>query len=232
MQRPDALRKGPLAMAAHVLLGIDLALVAYSLVATIVQTWRAIQVGATPGVGELTLRNLLLAQAITFVMFGVIPLAWVAATRVRPGVGTVLYLGLTKPIWAFLRGLVLFLGILGILMVFGLIIDAFGYKPKNPVVDALAPLITWRVALFLSLTAGIGEEILFRGVLQPWLGVWGQAVLFGLAHVGYGTPLQVIIPFLMGLGFGFLRKRGESLITMMTAHTLYDLVSFYSLAGG
>ena len=43
----------------------------------------------------------------------------------------------------------------------------------------------------LALAPGIGEELLFRGALQPVLGLGFTAVLFGLVHVQYGyTPVR------------------------------------------
>lgn len=39
--------------------------------------------------------------------------------------------------------------------------------------------------LFLTaLSAGFSEELLFRGALQPWLGIWLTSLLFALAHGG------------------------------------------------
>jgi membrane protease YdiL (CAAX protease family) len=58
--------------------------------------------------------------------------------------------------------------------------------------------------------------------VQRRLGVWGQAVLFGLFHLSYGTPLQVILPALLGLLYGFLVKRGAPLWTTMAAHFVFD----------
>src|SRR5262245_3414077 len=51
--------------------------------------------------------------------------------------------------------------------------------------DLLGPL-TGREILILALASSIGEELLFRGALQPWLGVWLQALVFALLHVGPG----------------------------------------------
>jgi membrane protease YdiL (CAAX protease family) len=36
--------------------------------------------------------------------------------------------------------------------------------------------------LWFGLCAGIGEELLFRGALQPLLGIWWTGLLFALAH--------------------------------------------------
>jgi membrane protease YdiL (CAAX protease family) len=40
--------------------------------------------------------------------------------------------------------------------------------------------------LWFGLCAGIGEELLFRGSLQPLLGIWWTGLLFALAHYGTG----------------------------------------------
>ena len=44
--------------------------------------------------------------------------------------------------------------------------------------------------LFISACAGIGEEILFRGAIQPMLGVWTTAMLFVFLH-GYINPFNL-----------------------------------------
>src|SRR5262245_60580653 len=49
----------------------------------------------------------------------------------------------------------------------------------------LGPL-TGREIVILALASSIGEELLFRGALLPWLGLWWQAVVFALLHVGPG----------------------------------------------
>jgi len=38
-------------------------------------------------------------------------------------------------------------------------------------------------AIWLALMSSFGEEILFRGAIQPFLGVWFTSVLFGLLHL-------------------------------------------------
>src|SRR5207247_4258871 len=40
--------------------------------------------------------------------------------------------------------------------------------------------------LWISLSAGIGEEILFRGALQPILGIWWTSFIFTVAHFWSG----------------------------------------------
>src|SRR6185436_12006305 len=51
--------------------------------------------------------------------------------------------------------------------------------------DLLGPL-TGQEMVILALASSIGEELLFRGALLPWMGLWLQALVFALLHVGPG----------------------------------------------
>ena len=103
----------------------------------------------------------------------------------------------------------------------------------TPVRDKYAGLIgmfrlkPWHV-VYISLCAGIGEEILFRGVIQPYLGVWITAVLFVAIH-GYLNPMDKRIfgyGLYMTLVIGLIGYQAEwfGLYTAMAAHTAIDVV--------
>src|SRR5690606_22951868 len=51
--------------------------------------------------------------------------------------------------------------------------------------DLLGPL-SQREILVLALASAAGEELLFRGALQPIVGIWPQALIFALLHIGPG----------------------------------------------
>jgi membrane protease YdiL (CAAX protease family) len=80
----------------------------------------------------------------------------------------------------------------------------------------------------VSTAAGIGEEVLFRGALQPlvigwtvpWIGVVVVALLFGLAHAL--TRTYFILATLIGLYFGWLAFAYNDLIAPIVAHAVYD----------
>ncbi len=85
--------------------------------------------------------------------------------------------------------------------------------------------------LIMSAGAGIAEEMLFRGALQPlfqgWLGGIGGLVaasfLFGLAHaanIGYFLVSSVV-----GLWLGWLFMMTGNLLTPMIAHGVYDVLA-------
>jgi hypothetical protein len=90
----------------------------------------------------------------------------------------------------------------------------------------------------ISLLAGVGEEMLFRGVLQGaigrWLGPWvGLAVagsLFGLAHLI--TPTYAVMAALFGFYLGWLWMVNGNLLTAITAHALYDFLALVYLVRG
>jgi len=78
--------------------------------------------------------------------------------------------------------------------------------------------------LILALATGVGEEILFRGALQPVLGLGVTAVLFALTHIQYGlfTPATLLVLF-MGLALGILRQRYSTTLTIFI-HAGYNFV--------
>jgi membrane protease YdiL (CAAX protease family) len=88
----------------------------------------------------------------------------------------------------------------------------------------------------ISLLAGLGEEMLFRGVLQPWLGSWlgvwlGMAVasaLFGLLHPI--TPTYAVLAGLCGAYFGVIFLLTENLLAVTIPHALYDFIALLCLS--
>ena len=82
----------------------------------------------------------------------------------------------------------------------------------------------------VALTAGIAEEIVFRGVMFTlWrriLGAWWPAatvciVLFSLAHFVQGWRAMALIAIMAAAAHLIVRYTGD-LYTAMTVHFLYD----------
>ena len=75
----------------------------------------------------------------------------------------------------------------------------------------------------LALASGMGEEILFRGALQPVFGIVFTSILFAIVHVQYGlTPITLAV-FLLGLILGILRKRTNTTVTIFV-HFGYNFI--------
>lgn len=78
------------------------------------------------------------------------------------------------------------------------------------------------VAVVLALSSGIGEEVLFRGAIQPRLGMVLTAVLFTFLHAQYGFTWILLGLFLIGMIFGWLAKRYGTMAAVI-AHVVYNL---------
>lgn len=158
---------------------------------------------------------------LVLVAFGVVPFTWVWGTRQGGWRGALVYLGLTRPWPAVAHGVgyAALLGGVVLWMLLGLEVIV-----PEPVASHFL-LLTWGSAVAIATIAAFSEEVLFRGVLQKWVGVWGQAYLFGLAHLHIAVATS-ILAFFVGLLFGFLVKNGRSLWTVIVAHGVYNMFIF------
>ncbi len=82
----------------------------------------------------------------------------------------------------------------------------------------------WLGAPLVAVAAGVGEEAVFRGAMQPRFGVPLTALLFAAVHVQYEIP-GIILIFLIGVVLGVLRDRTSTTFTAL-AHMLYDIAAF------
>src|SRR4051812_17096358 len=80
----------------------------------------------------------------------------------------------------------------------------------------------------LALAAGVGEEALFRGVIQgalgraigPGAGLAVASLLFGLLHPI--TPAYVLLAAGLGAYLGWIWTASGNLLVVIVAHALYD----------
>jgi membrane protease YdiL (CAAX protease family) len=89
---------------------------------------------------------------------------------------------------------------------------------------------SWVGIAAIALLPGICEELLFRGALQPRLGLVATALLFTSIHPQYGMSLDLAGLFLIALGLGMIRKYTNT-TTSISAHVAYNLLATFSLAG-
>ncbi|HET9215407.1 MAG TPA: CPBP family intramembrane glutamic endopeptidase [Terriglobia bacterium] len=78
-------------------------------------------------------------------------------------------------------------------------------------------------AFIASVVAGLGEEIVFRGVLQPRLGILLPALMFTSVHAFQYNFDALIQVFLLGVLFGLVRNRTNT-TTSALIHFGYDFV--------
>jgi membrane protease YdiL (CAAX protease family) len=90
--------------------------------------------------------------------------------------------------------------------------------------------ITLPFAFALAALSSISEELFFRGAFMPLLGVWGQALVFGLLHP---MPRRALIytafTFVAGVCFGYATLLTGSLYPAIAAHFVINLQGFLEL---
>lgn len=95
----------------------------------------------------------------------------------------------------------------------------------------LAGLTTLDVFL-CALSSSIGEELFFRGLLQPEVGLPVATLLFGLLHIGgerrylWWTGFALVV----GLIFGLMASLRGSLVAPVLAHFVVNLLNLYFLS--
>lgn len=135
------------------------------------------------------------------------------------------------------------LGCLGALVTYGLLIlltripglfpEDLERQMRN--LHDFAASFGWPVLVALSVVAGVGEELLFRGALQGWLaGSFGQmaaiavaSLLFGLVH--YISFAYFLVATGLGLLLGTAYALSDSLALVMIWHAVYDMIALYCL---
>jgi len=77
------------------------------------------------------------------------------------------------------------------------------------------------LGLLIGVGAAMGEETLFRGAVQPALGITLTSLLFASIHLQYGPSIVLIHIFVLSVGFGLLRKYVNTTAAFIT-HAGYN----------
>jgi uncharacterized protein len=93
------------------------------------------------------------------------------------------------------------------------------------------PAVAVITALALGIAAGVGEEMLFRGVLQyelearlgGFVAVTVASLIFGALHAV--TPLYAFLASLASIYFGWLYTSSGNLTVPITTHAVYDFLA-------
>lgn len=78
-------------------------------------------------------------------------------------------------------------------------------------------------AAILGISAGVGEELLLRGAIQPRYGIILTSILFALLHTQYGFSIVVVGLFATGVLLGLERKYWGTTAAIIT-HALFDTI--------
>jgi membrane protease YdiL (CAAX protease family) len=141
---------------------------------------------------------------------------------------TMARLGLVKPTW---WQPVLALGLAGLLYWISDGLERLGRlltpelsRHLESVNQALFSQLTDPVsALLVGVAAGVGEEVLFRGALQPRLGIVFTTIIFGAMHVNYALSFSLLSVLLIGVALALLRKYTNTTTSIIT-HSALDII--------
>lgn len=98
--------------------------------------------------------------------------------------------------------------------------------------DELAPVLVdgsdRRSLVLISVFSGVGEEMFFRGAVQPEFGLVVAALAFGLVHIGPDRRYLVwtLWAVLAGFLFGLLYEVSSGLLAPAVAHTAHNALTF------
>jgi membrane protease YdiL (CAAX protease family) len=101
--------------------------------------------------------------------------------------------------------------------------------------NSLRQLRWWELVVLAAL-AGVGEELLFRGVLYEGLARWHVGAAIVLSNVAFGMLHALSLNYFLtttgiGLAMHFLAEATgtRNLLAPMLAHGVYDLIAFILL---
>ena len=90
----------------------------------------------------------------------------------------------------------------------------------------LGPLTGGEI-LIIALASALGEELLFRGALQPWLGLWPAAATFALVHIGPGFRYLpwTAVALALGVALGYMYQSTGDLGGPIVAHFVINYLN-------
>lgn len=103
--------------------------------------------------------------------------------------------------------------------------------------EELHPLVRGRSEhglVLMALSSGVGEELFFRGLLSPWVGVVLSSLAFGVVHQirGPGRVGWMVSAALLGLAFALVFGATGSLVGPIVGHVLVNYVNLRGLRQG
>ncbi|GAB4571344.1 MAG: hypothetical protein Kow0077_07800 [Anaerolineae bacterium] len=172
-------------------------------------------------------QDVVTAAAVSAAMLILVTLAGVGFMNDRNWRQVAERLGLTRPTISHLSWGITVAGLLLAFQfcagtVWTLLVPVETFEQQTQLSQAIANSVTTLSAAFLvALFSSIGEELAFRGALQPVLGLWPTAIFFALTHIQYQFTPAVLIILVVGLAFGWVRKH-HGTIAAVVAHFGYN----------
>ena len=141
--------------------------------------------------------------------------------------------------WGVVVGFVALWTTMGILYLSNLLLELLNHQPQEQeAVTVLRAAEGWKDRLAMGIAtiviAPVGEEILFRGILYPWIkriwspriALWATALVFAAIHVNLATfvPLTFLAIILV-----LLYEYTGNLLACMVTHALFNAANLVAL---
>jgi membrane protease YdiL (CAAX protease family) len=121
------------------------------------------------------------------------------------------------------------------MLILQIFLQKIGFNTRSKLLSALINIfrVNRPLILFTAATAGIVEELIFRGYLLPRLTNMFKSpvfacvissVLFGLMHASYGTVANVAGPFIISLVLSVHYSKFRNIKALIITHFLWDYV--------
>jgi uncharacterized protein len=102
----------------------------------------------------------------------------------------------------------------------------------QPAVPVLAPVALLRDVVYMLFFVGLGEELLFRGIIQRELteavgwkwALFLASLLFSIMHLTWRSAPEMVFTFLAGAFFGYLYRRTGNLAACTIYHAVNNVM--------
>ncbi|MCI0504080.1 CPBP family intramembrane metalloprotease [Candidatus Micrarchaeota archaeon] len=111
-----------------------------------------------------------------------------------------------------------------VLFALGIFAILLGFNDQQKVDDKINSLPAL-LLVFAVVGAPVTEELFFRGFLAQRYGILLSAAFFGLMHFAYGSTVEVLGAFVIGIVLAASFKLTKSVTPCIIAHMVYNAIS-------
>jgi len=130
-----------------------------------------------------------------------------------------------------LYGILLSFGIFAVNVIFVFIMSLFFKDTASSLASNLATNFVLMPIFYSAylLISAIAEEFFFRAFLTSYLGIWFSSLIFALLHFSYGSALEIVGAFILGLILAIIWEKKRNFYIIAIAHFLQNIYSILIL---
>lgn len=129
-----------------------------------------------------------------------------------------------SPLRDTIYGFLGFLALVTISLVLNVLFYYTGVTDYYKVVETVEDF-PFYIIMFMILFAPISEELFFRRLLTEKFGILISSLVFSISHFAYGSVIEIVGAFFIGIALGWLYKFSKSVIPVIISHFLFNLTS-------